>query len=82
VILLVFGLVCGAFYGKMLQKDQGIRDDQGNIIGSKYVLLSYIFYLGMYAVLITGTDLDQGTLSLFFAVILGVALYRVWLMIR
>ena len=71
----------GTFHGRMLQKDEGIRDDQGKIIESKYVFLSYIFYLGMYAVLITGTDLDQGTLSLFFAVILGVALYREWLMI-
>jgi len=76
VILLLVGLVCGTIYGRMLQKDQGIRDDLGEIIESKYVLLSYIFYLGMYAVLIIGTDLDQGTLSLFFAVILGVALYR------
>ena len=57
VILLLAGLVLGTFYGKMLQKDQGIRDDQGKIIESKYVLLSYIFYLGMYAVLITGTDM-------------------------
>ncbi|MEN1762253.1 hypothetical protein [Anoxynatronum sibiricum] len=81
-VLLLAGLALGTFYGKMLQQDQGIRDDLGNIIESKYMFISYLFYLGMFAVLITGTALDQGTLSLYFAVIMGVALYRGWLMIR
>ncbi|MDW7672666.1 MAG: hypothetical protein SCK57_12100 [Bacillota bacterium] len=79
VMLLLVGLASGVFYGRMLQKDQGIQDDLGNLIESKYVFLSYIFYLGMYAALLIGTDLGQGTVSLFFSVILGVALYRVWL---
>jgi len=78
VILLLVGLLCGAFYGKMLQKDQGIQDDLGNLIETQFVFISYLFYLGMYAVLIIGTDLGHGTVSLFFAVILGVALYRAY----
>ncbi len=82
VMLLLVGLLCGAFYGKMLQKDQGIQDDLGSFIETQYVFISYLFYLGMYAVLIIGTDLGQGTLSLFFAVITGVSLYRGWRMIR
>jgi len=77
----LLGLVFGIFYGRALQKDRGMQDDLGDIIESKYVLLGYIFYLGMYVVLITGTALGEGTLSLFFAVILGVALYRLWLMV-
>jgi len=81
LILLLPGLIIGIFYGRMLQKDQGIRDDLGNLMESKYVLLSYIFYLVTYVLLILATDLEQGTLGLLFAVILGVSLYRVWLMI-
>ncbi len=79
LILLVLGL--GIFYGRMLQKDQGIRDDLGNLMESNYVLLSYLFYLGTYVVLILATDLEEGSLGLLFAVILGVSVYRVWLMI-
>ena len=81
-VLLLAGLALGTFYGKMLQQDQGIRDDLGNIIETQYVFISYLCYLGMFAVLITGTALDQGTLSLFFSVIVGVALYRGWLIGR
>ena len=81
VVYLLVGLVSGTFFGWMLQKDQGMQDDQGKGIETKYVFFSYLFYLGMYGVLIAGTDLDQGTLSLLFAVILGVAFYRGWLMI-
>ena len=76
VILLLLGLLFGTFYGMMLKKDRGIRDDLGELMETKFVLLSYIFYLLMYVVLITSTNIDQGTMSLFFAVILGVALYR------
>ena len=76
VILLLLGLLIGTFYGMMLKKDRGIRDDLGELMETKSVLLSYIFYLLMYVVLITSTNIDQGTMSLFFAVILGVALYR------
>ncbi len=76
VFLLLLGLLFGTFYGMMLKKDRGIRDDLGELIKTKFVLLSYIFYLLMYVVLITSTNIDQGTMSLFFAVILGVALYR------
>ena len=76
VFLLLLGLLFGTFYGMMLKKDRGIRDDLGELIKTKFVLLSYIFYLLMYVVLITSTNIDQGTMSLFFAVILVVALYR------
>jgi len=76
VFLLLLGLLFGTFYGMMLKKDRGIRDDLGELMETKFVLLSYIFYLLMYVVLITSTNIDQGTMSLFFAVILGVALYR------
>lgn len=79
VILLLAGLALGVFYGKRLQKDQGIKDDLGNLIETQYVFISYLFFLGMYAVLIIGTDLGQGTVGLFFSVIMGVAFYRVWL---
>jgi hypothetical protein len=79
LILLLVGLLCGAFFGKRLQKDQGILDDLGNLIDSKTIFLSYLFYLGMVVALIIGSDLGQGTVSLFFAVIMGVALYRGWL---
>jgi hypothetical protein len=48
---------------------------------TEYILWSYTFFLGTYVLLIAGTTLEEGTLSLFFAVILGVFLYRVWLMI-
>ena len=78
-VLLLLGLGLGIFYGGRLRKDQGIRDDLGEIMESSYVFLSYIFYLGMYVALITATDLGDGTLSLFFAVILGVSFYRGWL---
>jgi hypothetical protein len=80
-IILLLGLVIGTIYGKMLQKDDGIRDDQGNLMETEYILWSYTFFLGTYVLLIAGTTLEEGTLSLFFAVILGVFLYRVWLMI-
>jgi len=76
VFLLLLGLLFGTFYWMMLKKDRGIRDDLGELMETKFVLLSYIFYLLMYVVLITSTNIDQGTMSLFFAVILGVALYR------
>jgi hypothetical protein len=76
-VILLLGLVLGTFYGKMLQKDEGIRDDQGNLIKTKYVLWSYIFYLFTYVLLIIGTALEEGTVGLFFAVIFGVFLYRV-----
>jgi len=82
MILLILGLLIGTFYGRMLQKDQGIQDDLGNSMETTYVLWSYIFYLGTYALVILATDLEDGTLGLLFSVILGVSLYRVWLMIR
>jgi len=82
VFLLLLGLLFGTFYGMMLKKDRGIRDDLGELMETKFVLLSYIFYLLMYVVLITSTNIDQGTMSLFFAVILVVALYRGWLMFQ
>ncbi len=75
-ILLLLGLVLGIFYGGKLRRDQGIRDDLGELMESRGIFLGYLFYLGMYVVLLTATDLSDGTLSLLFSVILGVTLYR------
>ena len=80
-MLLLLGLAFGTFYGTRFRKDRDIQDDLGGLVESKYVLLSYIFFLGIYTLLIMVTDPAGGTVSLFLAVILGVSLYRIWMMI-
>ena len=81
ILLLILGSGAGIFYGRMLKGDRGIRDDLGNPVESQTIVLSYTVFLGMYVVLFIATDLGEGTLSLFFAVIMGTALHRGWMMI-
>lgn len=74
--ILILGLVGGLVYEQLLKEDQKIPDDQGNTIDNFQIRRAQRFFLGVYILLIIGTELTMGTYYLFFAVILGVLFYR------